>query len=96
MKYKKETNMYNALQAANYFIKKALDEGIPVDPMKLQKLLYFAYGWYYAYYDKPLFRDQLKAWQWGPVIEDIYHAFKKYGATITAQREQERCIMIAD
>lgn len=71
--------MYSALQVANYFIKKALDEGTPVDPMKLQKLLYFAYGWYYAFHDKPLFKDQLKAWQWGPVIEDIYHAFKKYG-----------------
>jgi uncharacterized phage-associated protein len=71
--------MYTALQVANYFIKKAKEENIPLDPMKLQKLLYFAYGWHYANYDKPLFSDQINAWQWGPVVEDIYHAFKKYG-----------------
>ncbi|MDQ0108245.1 Panacea domain-containing protein [Chitinophaga terrae (ex Kim and Jung 2007)] len=47
--------------------------------MKLQKLLFYAYGWYYALFDKKLFGDSIQAWQYGPVIPAIYHDVKGYG-----------------
>ena len=47
--------------------------------MKLQKLVYYAYGWYYAYYKKPLFDEKIEAWKFGPVIRSVYDKFKRFG-----------------
>lgn len=75
-----ETHEYRVLEVANYFIEKGIEDGKLVNPMKLQKLLYFAYGWYLAYFpNKKLFDEQMQAWRYGPVIESIYHEVKSYG-----------------
>lgn len=71
---------YDAIAVANTILQKAQDENISVDPMKLQKLIYFAHGWHLAIYDKPLINEPIQAWEYGPVISSIYHMFKKYGA----------------
>jgi uncharacterized phage-associated protein len=70
---------YSALTVANYFIAKALVEGGQIDPLKLQKLIYFANGWHLAKYGTPLIREPIHAWKYGPVVESVYHAFKHYG-----------------
>jgi uncharacterized phage-associated protein len=64
---------------ANYVLDLGDRDGRPISPMKLQKLLYFAHGWYLALTDHPLLDDQVEAWQWGPVIPSIYHEFKRFG-----------------
>jgi len=71
--------VYKVEEIANYFIKKGIEENIPVNPMKLQKLLYFVYGWYMAYFDKKLFESTIEAWPYGPVVPSIYHEVKQYG-----------------
>lgn len=43
--------------------------------MKLNKLLYFAQGYNLALLDKPLFNDVIEAWQYGPVIKNVYQSF---------------------
>ena len=47
--------------------------------MKLQKLVYFAYGWYCAYFEQFLFPETIFAWQHGPVVADLYGRFKRFG-----------------
>src|SRR5687767_14250246 len=69
----------SAFTAANCFLDIALRENIPITHLKLQKLLYFAHGWYLALTGEPLFEDKVEAWQFGPVIPPVYHQFKKYG-----------------
>jgi len=64
---------------ANYFIQKAAADGGQLTPMKLIKLVYIAHGWYLALTGKPLIREPVEAWKFGPVIESLYHAFKRYG-----------------
>ena len=65
----------------NEIIKKAnMDNIMDLTPMKLQKLLYFIYGAYYAKYGEKLFAENFEAWQRGPVISSVYHEFKIYGA----------------
>lgn len=71
--------MFKVEQIANYFIEKGLIEKNPVNPMKLQKLLYFAYGWYWAFNNSKLFNSDIQAWKYGPVVENIYHDVKQYG-----------------
>lgn len=48
--------------------------------MKLQKLAYYAQGFYCAINDKPLFDEPIKAWTHGPVVPELYHAYKSCGS----------------
>ncbi|KTD17941.1 Panacea domain-containing protein [Legionella jordanis] len=64
---------------ADYIISYFQEHGEPLTNLKLQKLLYYAQGWYLALYNKPLFDDKIEAWVHGPVIPAAYHSFKQYG-----------------
>ncbi|MBP6897309.1 MAG: SocA family protein [Pseudacidovorax sp.] len=73
---------------ANFFLRRAKAAGESVTPMKLQKLVYYANGWYMGYTNEPLIDEPIEAWQFGPVIPSLYHAFKQFGAraiTVEAQ-----------
>ncbi len=57
-----------------------LHDGDGITNMKLQKLVYYAQGFFVALNQgKPLFNDSLEAWAHGPVVPLLYHEFKKYG-----------------
>ena len=71
--------MYTATAIANFFIEKGREEGKPVDQMKIQKLVYFAHGWYLAIAGKPLLNESVEAWRFGPVIPSLYHSLKYSG-----------------
>jgi uncharacterized phage-associated protein len=71
-----------AFAVANWFIDKSKKSRVPITHMKLQKLAYMAYGWYYAYYENPLFDDKIFAWKYGPVIANLYAMFKGCGKNI--------------
>lgn len=70
---------YDALAVANYFLDLASVEGEEVTPLKLQKLLFFAHGFYLGITNEILLKDSIIAWQYGPVIESVYHKFKEFG-----------------
>ena len=65
--------IYDALTIAKWIINK-----IHPEPLKLQKLLYLAQGYSYAFYDRPLFKDDLEGWVHGPVVRNVYDIFKNY------------------
>ena len=65
--------IYDALTIAKCIINK-----IHPEPLKLQKLLYLAQGYSYAFYDRPLFKDDLEGWVHGPVVRNVYDIFKNY------------------
>ena len=67
----------NSLEVANYFLKKK----IAFTPIKLIKIIYIAHGWFMAVHgkDMPLIRDDVQAWKHGPVIPNVFHAFKEFG-----------------
>ena len=54
---------------------------MPITPMKLQKLVYFAHGWYLGFTGEPLVAEQVQAWDFGPVIPSLYHEFKEFRHT---------------
>ena len=70
---------YDAKAVANYLLELAENDGKPISPLKLQKLVYFAHGWHLAIKGEPLLTDCVEAWEWGPVIPDPYHEFKDFG-----------------
>jgi uncharacterized phage-associated protein len=74
---------------ANYFIELAQAKGETLSPMKLQKLVYYAVGWYAGHTGRPLADEAVEAWQYGPVFPSLYHEFKKYGSSpITAKANE--------
>lgn len=73
--------MLTAKQVAEYILSLSdPEEGDLISHLKLQKLLYYAQGVHLAIYDKPLFQENIYAWKLGPVVEEIYYAYKEYGS----------------
>lgn len=70
---------YQVEAVANRFLAVAKAAEEPVDPMKVQKLVYFAHGWHLGLGKGPLCADRVEAWRWGPVFPDLYHRVKKWG-----------------
>ncbi len=64
--------------AAKYFLYKANQEGDLITNLKMQKLLYYAQAWYLVNFEKPLFDEQILAWNLGPVIRSVYDEFKEF------------------
>ena len=48
--------------------------------MQLQTLVYIAHGYYLAKLGKPLFHNNIHAFEWGPVIPNLYKTLRHYGA----------------
>jgi len=71
---------HSALAVANFFLGLARSKGASLDPMKLQKLIYFSHGWDLALFDRPLIDEQIQAWEYGPIVQSVYHEFKSFGA----------------
>lgn len=70
-----------AHEIAKYFVSLVdEDAGDSISNLKLQKLLYYAQGGFLAMYDQPLFPEAIKAWEHGPVVPQVYHAYKEFGA----------------
>lgn len=73
---------YTAEQIADYFVylasQKMADENTPegISPLKLQKLLYFGQAASLALFDKKLFKEDIEAWKYGPVVPVIYRKYK--------------------
>ncbi|WP_312794545.1 type II toxin-antitoxin system antitoxin SocA domain-containing protein [Kocuria sp.] len=49
-----------------------IEEHGPMDPVKLQKLLYYTQLTDLASRDEPLFEAEIQAWRHGPVVREIY------------------------
>ena len=73
--------MPTAKEVSEYFLKLSQPEvGDYISNLKLQKLLYYAQGYHLALFNDLLFNEEIKSWQYGPVVESIYHEYKDNGA----------------
>lgn len=59
---------------AEYFIQK--DKNMKSDIMKVLKLVYISHGFNLAIFDTPLIKEKVQAWQYGPVIPELYFRLK--------------------
>ena len=71
---------YNAITVADEVLKLAKRAGKQLTPLQLMKLVYIAHGWSLALRNIDLFQERIEAWKYGPVIPDLYHATKHFGA----------------
>lgn len=66
----------DAKALANLLLDWADEDGIPVSPMKLQKLLFFLHAHCVTRLGVNLIKQEFEAWERGPVIPSIYSEFK--------------------
>ena len=78
-----------AAAASNEFLNLAGAEGLGIDQMKLQKLLFYTHGYNLAIREAPLFEQDFEAWPWGPVVRDIYFQTRAFGRQALTVRLQE-------
>ena len=71
---------YKPSHVANAFLFRARNEGVVVDHLKIQKLVYFQQGWFLATRDRPAVGELFEAWPYGPVLSTLYNDFKGYGS----------------
>lgn len=77
------TTPTSAAAVANAFLDiQDSDTGVfpRIDPMKLQKLVFYAHAWWLAFKDDALFDEDVCAWPWGPVVPAVYSEFRSFGA----------------
>jgi uncharacterized phage-associated protein len=74
----REGTMHSALKVANYFLDKAKKDKKDVTPLQLMKLVYLAHGWMLGVHGRHLIQEPIEAWQYGPVIPELYQKTKKF------------------
>lgn len=79
--------IYDARQIANWFIDRSAKDGRVISIMSLLKLAYIAHGWNLEMRNTPLFNNRIEAWRYGPVIPDVYNAFRPQGINSTQMVE---------
>lgn len=52
------------------------EEGETISNLKINKLLYYVQAWALALFDRPIFSDQIVAYEHGPVVISVYRKFK--------------------
>lgn len=72
--------MASALEVARYILYTAYKYGDVITNLKLQKLLYYVQAEYLVKTGgRVLFFEPIEAWQFGPVVSDVYEKYKNYG-----------------
>ena len=74
---------------AEYILKLAQQQGNPLTPMQVLKLVYISHGWHLGLYGRPLVNEPIEAWQYGPVIPSVYHRYKKFGGAFISDVSDE-------
>jgi len=71
--------MLSCFDVARYFLSKVDEEsGDGISNLKLQKLVYYAQGFHLALRGSPLFAERIEAWEHGPVVPELYRAYREH------------------
>lgn len=83
--------VYNVLDIANKLLLKAANGSAEelMSNMKLQKMLYYQQGFHLAYFNEPLFEEDIEAWMYGPVVPTVYEIYKTNGSKGILPQEKE-------
>ena len=77
---------YDARALANFILDRADVLGVGLSNMHINKIAYFAHGWFLALRNQKLVEQPFEAWEYGPVIQDLYHRFKRFGKDSITER----------
>ena len=69
-----------ATNLCNNFISRSLEDGVPVTPMKLQRLMYFLCRDYLHRTGECPINERFEVWQYGPVLPSLQGQFAAFGS----------------
>lgn len=68
-----------AVDVARYFLSKVdRDAGDAPTHLWVQKEVFYAQAWSLVFLGRPLFKEQVEAWENGPVIRSVWREYKQY------------------
>lgn len=63
---------------ANNILQRSFRDGVPVSPMKLQRILWFTAAEYAKTTGEPLLAEQFEPWPYGPVVRSVNAKFAPF------------------
>lgn len=72
--------MRDVFDIALYVVAYCTKKGTPVSNLQLQKILYYLQLNFYRFFDEPAFNATFEAWEYGPVVPEVYRKYSIYGA----------------
>ena len=70
---------YDARAIANFLLDYAAEKKMEVTLLWLQKVIFYAHGWYLSKKERPLVVQEFEAWEYGPVVRSLWDALKGSG-----------------
>ncbi len=77
--------VYSVIDVANKFIDLAKKDNCLTN-MQLQKMVYIAHGFNLALRDTKLYYEDTRAWNFGPVVPELYKELQKYGSSEVTEK----------
>lgn len=71
--------MYRAVDLANYIVDKCIKDNTPITNLQPQRILYFVQKDFLKR-GSQAFSDDIEAWEFGPVVPNVYFDFCGFGA----------------
>lgn len=59
-------------------------------PFRVKKKSYIE-AWHLVFFDSPIFSEDIKAWQHGPVLKSVWYNFKRYSILYNELEACEEC-----
>ena len=69
---------HDARAIANEMIIRGIEDGNPLTPLQIIKLTYLCQAWMLGMFGEKIFDQEVEAWEYGPVIADVYHGIKHF------------------
>jgi uncharacterized phage-associated protein len=80
---------YDAHEVANAILDIGDELHLGLTNMAVQKIAYFAHGWYLAENGQPLVKQEFEAWRNGPVLRGVWEALRASGSAPVAFRSRK-------
>ena len=87
--------MYNAIDLAKYIVSKCIKDSHPISNLQLQKILYYIQK-DFLQRNEMAFPDDIEAWQFGPVVPNVYYYYCGYGAMLISISNDKFEISLSD
>lgn len=81
--------MYSVINVAEHIIMYYNRMNKTISNLKLQKILYFVQAEFLVSKDEPCFEERIEAWDFEPVIPEVYHKYKVFGGASIPHVEKE-------
>jgi uncharacterized phage-associated protein len=71
-------NAHSSIKIASRLLELGNEQDNAITPMQIIKLTYLCHGWMLGLYSRPLIRENIEAWRYGPVIPQLYEQVREY------------------